>query len=254
MISDDDLKEIKPKSPTSLASSAHVQAGAPIPKAARIRLFAPTEWEEFVEEWETSLNGAYKKVRRLGSAGDKGVDIAGFASDPGFQGIWDNYQCKHYDHPLRPGDVWVEIGKIIYYAHVGEYVPPRKHFFIGSQGIGTALEKLLNDPTKLKEQVRANWDKHCKTGRTTTGEIQLTGDLLKFFEAFDITIFSSKSHLELIESHSKTVYHVVRFGGGLPPRPDPEAPPSVPAAHESRYIRQLLDAYGDHLCSTLTGC
>jgi hypothetical protein len=84
------------------------------------------------------------------------------------------------------------LGKIIYYAHAGEYVPPRRHFFIGSQGIGTTLEKLLNDPAKLKEQVRANWDKHSKTGITTTGEIPLTGGLLDFFEAFDFSIFSSK--------------------------------------------------------------
>lgn len=40
---------------------------------------------------------------------------------------------------------------------------------------------------------------------------------------------------------------MIRFGGGLPLRPAVEGPPDAPGAHESRYIRQLLDAYGDHL-------
>lgn len=64
---------------------------------------------------------------------------------------------------------------------------------------------------------------------------------------FDFTIFSSKSLVELIEVHSKTVFHSVRFGGGLPCRPNPDLPPDKPADNESRYLRQLLDAYGDHL-------
>jgi hypothetical protein len=81
VISDDDLKEIKPKPPTSSASSSHVQAGVPVPKPARVRLFSPAEWEDFVEEWATSLASTYKQLRRLGGAGDKGVDIVGFASD-----------------------------------------------------------------------------------------------------------------------------------------------------------------------------
>ena len=164
MIPEEDLKEILPKPPTSTASAAHVQFGVPLPKAARVRTFSPEEWEEFIEEWATSLNGSYKKVRRFGAAGDLGVDIAGFASDAGFRGDWDNYQCKRYDHSLRPGDIWVEIGKIIYYTYLDEYSWPRKHYFVCSQGIGPSLEKLLNDPERLKNQTKINWAKYCTTG------------------------------------------------------------------------------------------
>lgn len=60
----------------------------------------------------------YLTVRRFGGSGDLGVDISGFCSDKGFNGEWDNYQCKRYDHPLRPSDIWVEIGKIIYYSYI----------------------------------------------------------------------------------------------------------------------------------------
>lgn len=55
------------------------------------------------------------------------------------------------------------MGKIIYYSFLGEYLPPRKHFFVCSQGIGTSLEQLLNKPTELKEKLAENWGKIAKT-------------------------------------------------------------------------------------------
>ncbi|MBM6398593.1 hypothetical protein JQC79_22805 [Ochrobactrum anthropi] len=247
MIDENYLEEIKPKPPTHSVSPEHVVSGVPIPKVMRIRIFSPDDWEYFIEEWSTSLTSSYIKVRRFGGSGDLGVDIAGFTSDDGFRDVWDNYQCKRYDHPLRPSDIWVEIGKIVYYSFKGEYLPPRKHFFVASQGIGTSLEQLLNKPDTLKAKARENWEKHCAKGITSTEEIPLTGALGAYFDTFEFSIFSSKSHVELIEGHSTTGYHAIRFGGGLPPRPDPDKPPETPAETESRYIRQLLDAYGDQL-------
>lgn len=252
MIEDCDLKDIEPKPLASAVSAEHVGSGVPIPKVMRIRTFSPDDWEDFIEEWCTSLTGAYVKVRRFGGSGDLGVDIAGFTSKSGFQDVWDNYQCKRYDHPLRPSDIWVEIGKIVYYSYKKEYLPPRRHYFVASQGIGTSLEKLLNKPDTLKIKARENWEKHCEKGITSTEEIPLSGALEVHFEALDFSIFSSKSHIELIEGHSTTGYHAVRFGGGLPQRPDPDKPPEAPAETESRYIRQLLDAYGDQLGAAMT--
>ena len=251
MIADADMKEIKPRVPSAAPSSEHVRSGVPVPKAIRVRNFSPDEWENFIEEWATSIESAYVKVRRFGGSGDCGVDIAGFCTDKGFEGAWDNYQCKRYASPLRPSDIWVELGKIIYYSYIEEYTPPRKHYFVASLGVGTTLEKLLNKPTELRETFKKNWDRHCKSKITTTKEIALSGDLLSYVDAFDFSIFSSKSHVELIEAHSHTGFHAVRFGGGLPARPNPKAPPAVPTASESRYIRQLLEAYGDHLGTPL---
>lgn len=247
MISDTDFKDISPAMPTSSASPAHIQTGVLIPKVMRVRTFSPDEWEEFIEEWATSQSAHYYKVRRFGGSGDFGIDVAGFCSKSGLNGVWDNYQCKHYDHPLRPSDIWIEIGKIIYYSYLGQYVPPRKHYFVCSQGIGTSLEKLLNKDSELKAKTEENWGKYCLSDITKTAQVQLTGALASYFNSFDFSIFSSRSLLELIEGHSKTGFHAVRFGGGLPPRPNPALPPEAPARIESRYIRQLLDAYGDHL-------
>lgn len=246
MVKSSDFKAIMPKGMVHSASADHVQAGLPIPKVARVQIFSPDDWEGFTEEWASSLTG-YAIVRRFAGSGDMGLDVAGFTDAAGFSAPWDNYQCKRYDHPLRPADIHVEIGKIIYYSWQGEYTVPRRHYFAASKDIGTTAAKLLLDPNKLRESVRQAWEKQCRHHITATADVALTDDFLSYFDAFDFTIFSSKSVLELIAQHGSTKYHAIRFGGGLPPRSAPHAPPAEPAAHESRYIRQLLDAYGDHL-------
>jgi hypothetical protein len=253
MISDADMNEIEPPASTTAPSAAHVESGIPVPKSIRVQNFSPSEWEAFTEEWACSLKPMYSKVRRFGGAGDLGVDIAGFCSQDGFEGEWDNYQCKQYAHPLRPSDVWVEIGKVIYYSHLGQYRVPRSYFFVASRGIGTSLEKLLNRPADILVKLKVNWDGYCKTRITTTAEVILDGALLQYLDEFDFSIFSSKSHTELIEGHAQTPFHAVRFGGGLPPRPEADLPPDNPSPAESRYVRQLLDAYGDHLGAPLAG-
>ena len=201
MISDSDLKEIQPKALSVVPSPTQVQSGVPIPKAGRIKLFSPDEWEEFIEEWASSFGAVYAKVRRFGGAGDLGVDIAGFCSGQGFLGDWDNFQCKRYDHPLRPGDIWAEIGKVIYYSHLGEYSPPRKHYFVCSQGIGTSLEKLLNTPDALKAKALENWDKHCLSGITSTAPIAL-GGLLPDSQTPSLGVMMK---LEVVHGYKKAV-------------------------------------------------
>lgn len=251
VVSESDLREITPQTPRHVPTAAHVTSGVPIPKAARIRQFSPDEWEEFIEEWANSLVSAYQKVRRYGGSGDLGIDVVGFASSKELFGEWDNYQCKRYDHPLRPSDAWVEIGKIIYYSHVGEYIAPRAYYFVCPRGVGTKLEKLLGNPNSLKEKLKENWDEYCLNGITSTSSIELKGGLEKHVDNFDFSIFSSKSPVEIIKDHSNTKFHTVRFGGGLPERPLPDSPPELPADSESRYLQQILDAYGDHLGASL---
>ncbi|WP_218777686.1 ABC-three component system protein [Acetobacter malorum] len=246
LIANSDFKSIAPKAISEVASADHVQAGLPIPKAIRVQVFSPDDWEGFTEEWASSLKG-YAIVRRFAGAGDMGLDVTGFTAAAGFSAPWDNYQCKRYDHPLRPSDIHVEIGKIIYYSWLGEFTVPRKHYFAASKDIGTTAAKLLLDPMNLKESTRHAWERQCRHEITKTADVALTGSLLSYFNAFDFSIFGSKSVLELIAQHETTKFHAIRFGGGLPPRPASHVPPAEPAEHESRYIRQLLNAYGDHL-------
>lgn len=245
MIDSDDLKPIKPTAQTSAATHAQVAAGIPIPKVARVSLFSSEDWEAFTEEYGHSLEAQYAKVRRFGGSGDMGIDIACFHSTNGFDGGWDNYQCKRYAGTLVPSDAWLEMGKIIYYSWRSEFPPPKHHFFCASKGISTSLEKLLNKTSDLKDRCREQWGDKCQKGITSKAEIPLEGDLLTYFNAFDFSIFSSKSVADLVHGHSQTPFHTVRFGGGLPARPLGDSPPDEPTADESRYIRQLLDAYGE---------
>ena len=242
------MRPLSPDLIIKCSSAEHVNTGIPIPKAIRVRTFSAAEWESFTEEWASSLRGLlYTRVSRYAGAGDKGVDVAGFFIDDCGEDVWDNYQCKHYAQPLVPSDIWVEIGKIVYYSYKQEYTPPRKYYFVAPYGIGTKLLKLLENSANLKEEARKQWGKSCQDKITETATIRLEGDLLNWFEDFDFSIFSTKSVVELIEGHAKTPFHSVRFGGGLPHRPEPSSPPKEPDVVESRYIQQLFSAYSDNI-------
>lgn len=229
-----------------IAPSADVvAAGLPIPPIERIRIFSAGQWEDFVLEWADSLRDTYGTVERCGGAGDMGRDIIAFdKADPS---VWDNFQCKHYKAGLAPTDIWLELGKLVYYTYINEYTYPRKYTFVAPQGAGTKLSNLLRKPDKLKEQLIDNWDKHCREGITSTTVVDLDAALRSYLDALDFSIFEAIPPLRIIDQHAKTRWHVTRFGGGLPARPKPTAPPAVVAAHEVTYVRSLLDAYGDHL-------
>lgn len=239
-----------PVAPSGLATADQVATGLPVPPIERVRLMSSLQWEEFILEWATSLSEKYPRVERHGGPGDQGRDIVAFLdatkNDP-----WDNYQCKHYDHALSPGDVWTELGKYCYYTFIGEYTPARRYVFVAPRGVSNNTSKLLRDSTKLKAELIANWSKHCETKITSTKSIPLDAALRTHIDALNFTIFSGASPLTIIEEHAKTVWHVHRFGGGLPSRPKAPKPPTTVAANETNYVRALLDAYETRLGVTL---
>jgi hypothetical protein len=246
MAPDSQFRDIAPSPLAALASADHVYAGLPIPKTVRVTTFSPEEWEAFTEEWASSLSDQYVKVVRFSGAGDKGLDIVGFLTTSTFSGGWDGYQCKRYEHPLRPTEAYPEIGKIIYHSHRGEYPPPRHHYFAPSRGVGTSLERLLASPQQLKEKVRAKWDEYCAGILEASSRVPLAGSLLQYFDSFDFAVFRSQSVVKMLEGHARTRFHAVRFGGGLPLRPSADPPPAEHQSNESRYIRQLYDVYSEY--------
>lgn len=243
----DDFKRLIPNPQKGLYSSDHVIAGIPIPKTQRVQLFDADTWEEFTEEWASSIQDLYYRIRRFAGAGDQGLDIVGFISSTQFSDGWDNYQCKFYDHPLTPSDVWIEFGKIIYFSSRGDYPPPRKYYFVAPRQVGTKLGKLLADAQKLKEVLKVNWEKYCEDSITSTHKVKLEGDLLIYFNDFDFTIFDTISLVQMIEQHVSTPFHAVRFGGGLGLRPEPDIPPEDTVSLEHRYVRQLLGVYAQSI-------
>ena len=256
------LENIDPKSASAMPTAAQVSGGIPIPAVRLLQVMSSDEWEVFTEEWLSfhKANGTYQSIKRFSGPGDAGLDVVAFKAKEGFAKPWDSYQCKHYHHALTPGDVYGEIGKIIYHSfwrtppfnqlcHL-----PQRHVFIAPFGVGITLGRLLKDPGRLKEQVRAKWESHCAPGIGAGIEAPLKGEFLAYFDAFDFAMFEDRTAVELVEEHAKTVFHAARFGGGLPPRGEPDAPPAEPTEAESLYLRKLLDAYGDHLGQLVAAC
>lgn len=214
-------------------------------------MLEPAEWEAFVEEWALSLGGHYYSVKRHSGAGDKGLDVIGLIGSDQLSDGYDNFQCKRYDTPLAPSDIWLELGKLIFYTWRKDYPPPRYYFFVSPKGIGTKLQKLLGDAGRLKSGLKENWEKQCRTGITASQEVALERDLLAHLDAFDFRIFRSLSGAQLVEAHSRTPFHAVRFGGGLPLRPPVEVPEEV-LPEETRFTEQLMEAYSDNAKAPVT--
>jgi hypothetical protein len=243
-----ELEEIAvPERPRPLTLD-RAYGGKPFPPQQQIILYSSDEWEAFTHEWaHFCLKHLYLKVERFSGAGDQGIDVAGFTDDKKLDGVWDNYQCKHYDHALQPGDVWPEFGKILWYSFLKIYKAPRRYYFVAPKGVGTKLNGLLSSAGKLRDAVIVNWEKHIQKSITDTQEVPLQSNFLSYVAAFDFSIFQAKTSLEIVELHrAKCPFHAARFGGGLPERPDPPKPPDAINDQECRYIAHLLDAYADY--------
>lgn len=254
------LKDIEPRAARAAITAAQVMSGVPIPPVSLLPVLSPDDWEQFTHEWLSYYKSSkkYQDIKKYAGAGDLGLDLVAFTSAGGFDSTWDSFQCKHYDHALRPGDIYPEIGKIIY--HSFKRIPPfnqaervpRSHVFVCPHGVGITVGRLLKDPDRLKQMVKDNWEKSCVPKIQTGLVAPLVDDLLAYFEAFDFSIFSDLTAVDLIETHAKTPFYAPRFGGGLPPISPAEPPPLMPADAESVYIRKLLDAYSDHLGSSIS--
>jgi hypothetical protein len=213
----------------------------------RIQLYEPNQWEEFIEEWLDLKKTEYVGVERFGGAGDKGRDVVAYITDKKLTNYqWDCYQCKHYDKPLTPTQIYKEIGKILLYTYRKDYPVPKAYYFVAPKGCGTTLSKLLQDAEKLKEEMIANWFSYCRDKITDIGAIELEGDFLNHVNGFDYSIFTKILPKKIIEEHQKHPNHITRFGGGLPSRQKlvESLIPKTIQISESVYVSQLLLAYG----------
>jgi hypothetical protein len=239
------MVEILEPTAVNLPTPEAASSGPYILPQDRIKLYSSAEWEKFIQEWAFHLKDIYSEVQRCSGAGDKGRDIVAFLKDPAINDAWENFQCKHYDHSLQPGDIWTELGKLCYYTYKNEYTIPKQYFFVAPQAAGPELSRLIRKPTELKTKFLANWVGKCQDKIITGQKVLLDDGLKAHIEKIDFSIFKIQSILTVIEQHSKTKYHNARFGGGLPTRIEPVIPP-VDHGDQSVYIKKLLAAYGDH--------
>jgi hypothetical protein len=240
-----------PTLPGTVPTAALLQAGPPVEPLKRVFGYSDQEWEAFIEEWLTTLKSKYLQIQRASGSNDRGIDVAGFTEAKKLEGVWDNYQCKHYGKPLGNAEIFPEIGKILWHSFNKHYVAPRACYFVAPRNASTTAAQLLANATNLKAELVKAWDKSVAKKITDTQTITLTGDFAAYVNAFNFAIFAVMPVLTVLEQHRKTPYFLPRFGGGLPARPQPDAAPVDVAPHESVYVGKLLGAYADHTKSTI---
>lgn len=207
----------------------------------RIRMFSDEQFESFIAEWAVScLKPTCKEVYNMGGSGDMGRDVIAEFQD----GTCNYYQCKKYDHPLAPSDIYVEIGKICYYSYIGAILLPKKYRFVSPYDVGPKLSNLLKKPGDLKQSLISNWEKYCKKEISNEMEIELSTDFLAYIEDIDFSIFGCHAIHSIIEEYRKTNYFFLRFGSPTPPpRPDAMNPPDELAPVEVKYVSKAKRAF-----------
>jgi hypothetical protein len=229
----------------ALETRVHVTSASP---RKLITTYNADEWEEFIEEWAEGFEPRYDQVTRIGGAGDKGRDVIGHITSAEVRPRpCDIYQCKHYDHPLQPSEVYVELGKLCVFTFDKTYPVPRKYRFCPPRGIGPGLYNLLNNVNELKSELIANWAKYCEKGISKSKTYPLEGALRQYVDSFDFSIVWYLEPAEILSQHQRTKYFYRRFKVDPPKRPEHEGVPSGIQDCELPYIECLLKAYSDYL-------
>jgi len=221
---------------------------APVVKL--IRAYDSVEWEIFISEWQKGLKG-YHSVKRLGSAGDHGRDVIGLCSPQACQGVWDNYQCKHYDAPLATPKACEDAGKIIFHAYHKVFTPPRRCVFVAPRGVTTELRDLLLNPDKFQAEVIKTWSTRVASKVEAGEKHTLVGALAAYVNAYDFSSFDWATMDEILDAHRQTAYWATRFNGQLPP-PNPGVTPATVASDETVYVGKLLDVYAEAAGASIT--
>lgn len=221
-----------------------VFSGAPIPPIERVGIFSPKQFEDFINEWATAcLKKRYHWVRKIGGANDKGRDIIAEISD----GKYDYYQCKHYDKPISPSDIWIEFGKLCYYTYNKDYPLPQCYYIVAPKDVGPSLSDLINNPFNINDALIQNWDKYCRSNIKTNELIDLSDNLIKYINNFNFKIISVSPMQTIIDEHKNTPYFPFRFGGGLTKKRSAiQSPPSELEVKELTYVSKIMAAYSDY--------
>ena len=217
--------------------------GLPISPLDRLANFSAADFERFTLEWASDYLAVkvpgIVEVQQRGGVGDKGRDVIAWL-DPNTapNRRWSLYQCKHYASALGAPHAVVEIGKVLFYGHRGNYDLPQDYHFVTHKGVTSPFQDLLDQPEKLRAFVLDNWDKYIRA-KLRKEPVDLTPELKNYVETVPFTMFRAKQPLELIKEHAQTRYHLTVFGMPLVDRPKPPEPPSEVAPGENRYVTQL---------------
>ena len=217
-------------------------SGKDVPDIKIFSLVSEDDFELMTEQWLFSMGDCYKYIKRIGGAGDQGRDV--FAYKDENMTILDIYQCKHYDKKLMPSNIYVEIGKLLYYTYKHEYVIPKNYYIVSQKGCGTALTKLIEHPENFKNAILQKWNSNCKSSITKEKNIELNDEFKTFIENFDFSIIHEITPLKFLEEFEKTKYYSSWFGLRKFRRKAPPEPSNEIKNNELIYINKLYNAYG----------
>jgi hypothetical protein len=231
---------------TDLTPSAQPVSTSILTPPVVLQTYDDAEWERFVLEWVEGATPAYVHFDRIGGAGDKGRDIVAYTGQPNTPCDLDVFQCKHYDHPIMPSEIWRELGKLCVYTERGDYRVPRKYRIVAPRGVGGSLGDLLTKPDDLRRGLIQNWDSKCRDSIIAGQTFPLAGSLLTYVQSFDFTIVGYIPVNQLLEQHKRTSHWGRRFPPVRRNRPEPGAVPAEAADARLLYVRRLLEAYSEH--------
>ncbi len=215
-----------------------------------IYFYSPDEWEVFVREWASALQNDYFQVKRHGGANDRGVDVLGLLTSAGVTGEWDCYQCKHYASPLGAADAFAEMLKIFHGVVDQAYTFPRKYRFLAPRGCIRSLDKLFDNPDQLKDKFLDWLQKSTCPVNALPSDTQ--GQITQLAQMADYSIFKSEQLQDVLEVHSSTDHHVLRFGTLMRRRENVTVPPTDVLDGEAVYIQKLVDIYNEKNASSWT--
>lgn len=229
---------------------ADLQHGPRLSPKQIVYFYSADQWEDFVEEWTKALAQRYVKVERVGGANDKGVDVAAFLTASGYEGEWDCYQCKNYSSALGAYDARQEILKILRAVLEGFFILPRRYLFVSPKGCSGSLSKLLNSPSKLRD----DFLKNLEAGKPLAAGLDqaLLSKIRHFAASIDFSVFNAADLADIIEDIKGTPSYLARFGGNFPGRPVAETPPDTPRPHEARYLEQLVEVHRERFGSVIS--
>lgn len=206
----------------------------------KLSLFDDKKFEKFIEAWAFGCkSNKYSVIKKMGGANDKGIDILCYYPDRQI----DIYQCKKYQSPITPTDLYPELGKLIYYSFKNFYSIPKNYYIVSPKGIGPKLAQLIND-NKLSQSLISNWDQYCKSQITKTSDIVLNEELKTYINNFNFKIISELDIKNVIAEFKDCKYFSYFFGLKLLKKPELEKIPTDIQSHETNYVRKLFEAYG----------
>jgi hypothetical protein len=209
-----------------------------------IAFYSPSEWETFVYEWARALEG-YFQVQIPGGSGDRGLDVVGMLSEQGTDGLWDCFQCKHYNRALKPGDAYPEMYKVICGVVDEVYALPRRYRFLAPHGCGPTLTRLLSSPSKLKEGF-LGWMEGSSSPLHHAEEQKKAYLRTKALE-IDYSLFKAEDLEDVVSVHRRSPNHVLRFGTQpiTRARELAQTPSEVDLAREAVYVKKLVEVYNE---------